>query len=160
MIITLKLLLIISLLSITCQDLKERKVSLFLFVLVGLLLSCFHYNENSLEVFLISIAINIFAILIILSILFLYSKVKLKKSLNETFGIGDAIFFSALAIGFPTATFLVLFSFSLFFSFALFLILKKRLNEPTVPLAGFQALFLSIIFLVHWTLQFIDLYAI
>ena len=114
MILTLKLLLIITLLSITYQDLIERKVSLFLFVVVGLLLGYFHYNESSTGVFLISIAINILVILFILLILFLYSNIKLKKNLSQTFGIGDAIFFSAMALGFPTATFLVLFSFHYF----------------------------------------------
>ena len=110
MILTLKLLLIITLLSITYQDLKEREVSVFLFVVVGLLLGYFHFIESTTEVFLISIALNICIVLIILLILFLYSKIKLKMKLSQTFGIGDAIFFSVLAIGFPTATFLVLFS--------------------------------------------------
>ncbi len=160
MILTLKLLLIISLLSVTYQDIKERRVSLFLFVAVGLLLGYFHYIESSIEVFLISITVNISVVLLILLILFLYSKIKLKKNLNQTFGIGDAVFFSVLAIGFPTATFLVLFSFSLFFSFIVFLILKKKLKHSTVPLAGFQALFISIIFLVNWVFRFTNLYAI
>lgn len=160
MILILKFLLIITLLSITYQDLKEREVSFFLFILVGLLLGYFHYAESVWEVFLISIAINVIVVLLILLILSIYSKLKLKKNLNQTFGIGDALFFSALAIGFPTATFLVLFSFSLFFSFIIFLMLKRKLKQHTVPLAGFQALFLSIVFLVNWAFEFTNLYAI
>lgn len=84
----------------------------------------------------------------------------LKKALKNTFGLGDFLFFIILAIGFPTATFLVLFSFSLLFSMLLFFLLKHQLKHKTVPLAGLQALFICLVFIANWFFNFSNLYII
>ncbi|WP_156772410.1 hypothetical protein [Urechidicola croceus] len=79
--------------------------------------------------------------------------------MNETFGMGDALFFLCIAVGFPTVTFLILFSFSLFFAITIFSVLKKSQQYNTVPLAGLQSVFLAIIFLIDWSFDVINIYS-
>lgn len=152
--------IILILLGITVQDIKDRKVFLLLFVLAGILIGVIHFKEVLPEQFLVSVIINCCVILTIIGVLFIYSKIALKKSLKDSFGLGDFLFFIVIAIGFPTATFLVLFSFSLVFSLLLYLVLKKKLKHQTVPLAGFQSLFISTIFIVNGTFNLGNLYLI
>ena len=149
---------VLSLLGIAMQDIKERKVAVWLFVVSGLLLGILHIKEVYIDQFLLTTFINICIELILITVLFLYAKIVLKTAFKQAFGLGDFFFFILLAIGFPTATFLVLFSFSLVFSLALFLILKKNSKFLTVPLAGLQALFLCLVFIANWVFHFSNLY--
>lgn len=96
---------------------------------------------------------------IIFLVLYLYTTLKLKKSLLKTIGLGDLFFFIIIAMGFPTFAFLIIFSSSLIFSFILFIFLKPRLTNKTVPLAGLQSLFLVIILLLNNNFEVLNLYA-
>ena len=156
----LKIFLLLLLTAILYQDLKERMVYLVLFGLTAILLVYLHLQEITPSVIIFSSTLNLCVIAIVILVLSIYSKIRLKKPLKETFGMGDGLFFIILALGFPTATFLVLFSFSLLFSYVLFLVLKPNLKINTVPLAGFQALFLVIVLLLSETVSFVELYAI
>ncbi len=158
MLTILKILIICGLIGIIYQDFKERKVFLWLLIAIICFLGILHIYASSLQPFLWSISMNIIIVFIIMLVLFLYSKFKLKQSLKYTFGLGDFLFFLAIAVGLPTLSFIVLFSFSLFFSLVVYLFLKSRLKHDTVPLAGLQALFFSLIFLLHWTSNFMNLY--
>ncbi len=158
MLIILKLLLLLCLLAISYQDFKERKVYLWLLLLAVGLLGYLHYLHSVPTQFLRIILLNIGIVVGIVFILYLYAKFKLKLALQETFGFGDLLFFIAIAVGFPTISFIVLFSFSLFFTLVTYLILKKGLQQNTVPLAGLQALFFSLIFLLNWAFHFINIY--
>lgn len=158
MLIIIKFSFIVTLISIFYQDLKDRKVYVHLLLLVTTLLGFLYSKNVSKEVFITSILTNAFIVFFIVSMLFLYAKFKLKLPLYTVFGLGDLFFFLALAVGFPTISFIVLFSFSLFFSLTVFLVTKKQLKHTTVPLAGFQALFFAIIFLLNWAFNFVNLY--
>lgn len=158
MLIILKIVLILCLCVIVYQDIKERTVSLWLLLVTIFLIGFLHYQHSVPAQFLPTILLNIAIVLIIIFILFLYAKFKLKLTLQDTFGFGDLLFFIAIAVGFTTTTFVVLFSFSLFFSLILFLVVKKKLKHKTVPLAGLQALFFSLIFLLNWAFNFINIY--
>jgi len=148
------------LLGITLQDFKERKVYVWLFIFSGVLLGVLHFYEVFYEQFILTAIINCSIVFILIFILFIYSTIILKKAFKNTFGLGDFLFFIVLAIGFPTTTFLVLFSFSLLFSLLLYFILKNRLKHKTVPLAGLQALFVCLIFIANWVFNFSNLYII
>ncbi|MFL0145149.1 hypothetical protein [Tenacibaculum maritimum] len=153
-------LLIFILLLILYQDLKEREVTL-LFFLLGIIIGGFlYFKETSMRLFGINLAINLLILSFVSLSLFLYSRFCLKKKILEAIGMGDFLFFILLSFSFPTATFLVLLSFSLFFSLILFLLLKSLLTIKTVPLAGFQALFLSIVLILNKMFNFVDLYLI
>ncbi len=140
------------------QDIKERKVFVWLLLISALCMGYLHFNHVLAMQFYYAILINSVVVLVLIAVLFLYAKMKLKSSLEASFGLGDFLFFMAIAIGFPTVTFSVLFSFSLIFSLLLFLVLKNRLRYKTVPLAGFQALFFGLIFLLNWAFNFTNLY--
>ncbi|QXP72524.1 hypothetical protein H0I31_02150 [Tenacibaculum sp. AHE15PA] len=155
-----KIIFIIVLLLIFYQDIKERKVTFLLFIL-GIILGGFaHYINSLTQVFLINIVINIVVIIIIYLILFLYTKFFLNKKLLETIGLGDFLFFLLLAVSFPSIAFLVFFSTSLIFSLLLFLILKSSLKIKTLPLAGLQAFFISLVLILNWFFNFVDIYAL
>ncbi len=158
--VLLKILLILCLLSIVYQDFKERYVYLWLLVLTGVLMAYFHFVNSTTATFLNSTILNLSTVLLIIFNLYLYSKFKLKKSLSEALGIGDILFFCVLAIGFSTVNFLVLFTFSSIFSLIIFITLKSKLKQQTVPLAGLQSLFFSFTYLINWVFPIANLYTI
>ena len=93
------------------------------------------------------IAINLILISSILLILYIYTKlIKKQKFLNHSLGLGDIFFFFIMAIGFPTVTFSVLFVCSMVFSLVVYLFIKNKLSQKTVPLAGLMSLFMALIF--------------
>jgi len=156
--ITLKIGSLLSLSAIAYQDFKERKVSLYLFILALFFVSFLFYGySNALEYFA-STSINLFLVLLIIAILLAYSWYKLKQPLFDVFGLGDALFFLVLAYGFPPTTFAVLFVSSMLFALLLFLLLKPKLSNKTVPLAGLQAIFLILVFSLNWMFHLINLY--
>lgn len=160
MIILIKILLIISLISICYQDFKERQVYLGLLIITGVFMSFLYFKNSDPMVYFWNIILNTTVILIIYLILFFYSLWRLKKSISQTFGLGDLLFFIILANGFSTATFLVLFTFSLIFSLILYASIKSNLKIKTVPLAGLQAVFIVFIYAFSWIFQWTNLYVI
>ncbi len=135
--------------SIICyQDIKERTVYWFMFPLLALLLGLTHYLiTNNLTVFIYYTLFNILLISLIILLLYLYTKlITKKKFLNYSFGMGDLLFFYALSFGFPSVTFIILFSSAIIFSTLLFFSLKNSMIKKTAPLAGFMGLFLAFIF--------------
>ncbi|MGV8946815.1 MAG: hypothetical protein ACOH1N_10340 [Lutibacter sp.] len=158
--IFLKIVIILALLGITLQDFKERNVFLWLLLLSGLSMGALHFKEVYYQQFILTTLINFSIIIAIVFVLFIYAKTVLNKDLKSTFGLGDFLFFIVLVIGFPTATFLVLFSFSLVFSLLLYFLLKHKLKLESVPLAGMQALFIGVIFIVNWIFNIENLYVI
>ncbi len=160
MILSLNIIFIMLLLWVFYQDLKERKVMLFLMLGLLLLGGFLHSSFQLFEIFLLYIGINISVIGCILLILVLYTRWVMKKKLFEVFGLGDLLFFLILAVSFPVPTFLILFSSSLLFAFVAFIALKPSLKESTIPLAGFQALFISLIVTSNLIFNFTNLYRI
>lgn len=156
--ITLKIGSLLGLLAITYQDFKERKVSVYLFILALIFVSFLYYRHTNPHAFLINIVINLTTVVLMLGILVGYSWFKLKQPLFEVFGLGDALFFLVLAFGFSTTTFIVLFVSSLVFALLIFIAIKSKLNNKTVPLAGLQALFLVLVFGVNWMFDLLNMY--
>ena len=133
------------LLAITIQDFLERKVFIWLFMSIGLLMPLLYLTKTNTLSYFINIAYNLVILFVIISVLFIYSKLKLKQPLLSGLGLGDMWFFFIIAISFPLSSFLVLFSCSLIFSLILFSFLRSSLKNKHVPLAGLQALFFFVI---------------
>ena len=134
---------------IAFQDVRERMVFWVLFPLVGLFLGLAHWYRSTPEVFMVFSLANLFFVTIILLVLWLYTKYIARKGyVNHSLGLGDILFFYALALGFPTLTFVVLFIAALIFSLALHLALGISKEQTTVPLAGYMSLFLMAAFLL------------
>lgn len=155
----MKHLFLLILLIIFNQDIKERQVT-FVVLLLGIILGGhLHYTNSFFEFFLFNISINVLLISLISIMLYLYVKLKLQQPFFEAIGVGDILFFLLLAVSFPTISFLVVFSVSLLFSLILFLTVKRKLKKQTVPLAGFQALFLFLILFINLVFDIVPIYA-
>jgi hypothetical protein len=142
------------------QDLKERKVSLWVLITGIILGATIHYSYQQKIVFVSNICINLIFIALIFGTLWLYAMLKLKKRIFEVFGQGDLLFFILMAVSLPIVSFLVVFVFSLLFSLIIFMITKERFKTKNVPLAGLQSLFLGLVLLANKCLTSIDIYAL
>ena len=149
---------LIMLLAITYQDLKDQKVVAWLFLCAGILISTLYFTEVDTTQYLIAVLLNVSILLLIVLILALYSKLILQKPFFDTIGLGDILFFLIIALGFSTVTFLILFSTSILFTGATYFIFKKQLKTTKIPLAGFQALFVAMIFASNWLFNISNLY--
>jgi len=142
------------------QDINERLVWWFLFPIIGLVSGVLFAHQTSLELFLYSILFNSSFILILLSILFLYSKLKMGIHIQEAIGMGDVLLFFALTCTFSLISFITLFVFSLVLSLLLHIVLSKNKPPKTVPLAGYMSLFFAISYLANWTGLITNLYSL
>lgn len=158
----LKAILIVLLLVVFYQDYKDQLVSWYLFPLIATAFGINFYVMigEHLSYFLYSIAFNCCMVLLILLVLFLYSRLKMKMQfINITFGLGDILLLFAVAVGFPSYTFLILLSFSILFALICHFALKKRYTYRTIPLAGYLSLFFSVVLLVDYIPFSPNLYA-
>ncbi len=143
----LKLLLIGVFFLIFFQDNKDRKVYWFLYPIIGILVFVLQIKAISIYPALINGGFNLGFVSFLVLVCFIYAKLKLKKPLlKEVFGLGDLLFFIAIAFSFSIVSFLILFVFALLFSLVLHLILKHRQSDKTVPLAGNMALFFGVVY--------------
>ncbi len=156
----ISILLLVVLFAISYQDFKERKVYFWLFILSGILIGIKHYNKVGMSQFLLNIVINMTLISLIVFVLSMYSKYRMKKSLQQSLGLGDILFFVVISLGFPTLTFLLLFVFSVFFTGILFVAMKKHIAKDQIPLAGFQSLFVALVLLVNLIFNITNLYLV
>ena len=156
-----KVLILVVLGIITYQDLKTRWVYAFLFPVLTIMLGVLHYFQVQPIHFAYAMGMNIGFVLLLLSVLYVYSQIKIKKPFfKEVFGLGDALYFIALAAAFPTITFIVLFVFSILFSALSWLFLNKNFKHETIPLAGYMSLFLMLVLIGTWSSNLINLYLI
>ncbi len=142
------------------QDVKDRSVSLLLFIINFIALGLLHYLKGNRQLLIGHIAINFCILTPIILVLYAYVKIVLKTSLEESIGLGDLFWTLALAFGFPTLSFMVLLAFSFLFSLGLHLVYKSRYTNPLVPLAGYQSLFLLLLLVTNELFPGLSLYAI
>ncbi|MFD0862228.1 hypothetical protein ACFQ1M_08400 [Sungkyunkwania multivorans] len=151
MIIALKIALLGCLALITLQDLKERMVHWFLFPIAAAFFGLLHFLEVGKVQFLLNLGMNLLLVIIIVTILWYYAKLRMKKNFSDTFGLGDVLMFIALGFSFATISFITFFVFAIFFALIVHLVLKNSMKQPTVPLAGYVALFFSFVLIGVWT---------
>ncbi|WP_218841523.1 hypothetical protein [Winogradskyella undariae] len=148
--VIIKIILIVALIMVFIQDRKDREVYWFLFPIIAFASGVLLYNRMQPELFFITSIINMLFIIILFTVVFLYSKFKLRTSITNTFGLGDGLLFMALAFTFSSVSFMILFVFGLIFSLLIHVIFKKKSKYKTVPLAGYLSLFFMIIYLSYW----------
>lgn len=139
-----------SLLLVCYQDVKDRLVYWFCFPVIALCSGILLYNNTIFEVFKITLIINVTFVSFLIFVVYAYSILKLKTSLNNTFGLGDSLLFFALAFTFSSVSFIVLFVFGLLFSLVMHLVIKHKSKHQTVPLAGYLSLFFALAYVAHW----------
>ncbi|WP_152537375.1 hypothetical protein [Aquimarina pacifica] len=146
---------------ITYQDLKDREVYGFVFLILIGLLGVLHYKSVMDIHFFYAVAINFGVIFLVLLGAYIYTIFRIKKPFfSQVFGLGDLLFFLALAIGFPTITFTILLVFSLLFSLLIWGVLKNNSKYNTVPLAGYMSVFIGVVFIVSCITNDLTLYLI
>jgi heme exporter protein D len=141
----LKTILIILFFTILYQDCKERLVHWFLYPAIGLFALAIQYAIVPLSSVLLNVGVNLILVLLVLLTSYLYTRIR-KVSFNESFGMGDVLFFIFITCTFSVISFLVLFVFALLFSLLLHFILSKKEQEETVPLAGYMSLFFGCVY--------------
>lgn len=155
-----KLLLLVTFSLIFLQDYKDRRVYWFLYPIVGILALGIQLQLSPTTIVLMNTAFNLAFIALIITFCYLYTLIKLKKPfLQSVLGLGDILFFIAIAFSFSIASFLVLFVFSLLFSLLVHTLLKHQHKESTVPLAGYMALFFGFIYALSFFTSISFLYA-
>ncbi|AUC77570.1 hypothetical protein [Olleya sp. Bg11-27] len=148
--IIIKLILLITFGAIFWQDKKERLVHWFLFPIIAFCSGILIHKNMIQELFFLTLIINLLFVTSLILVIYFYSKFKLKTSIINTFGLGDALLFIALSFTFSSVSFLVLFVFGLIFSLITHLALKPKIKQETVPLAGYLSLFFGLTYLSHW----------
>tara|TARA_R110002050_G_scaffold137538_3_gene261157 strand:+ start:1558 stop:2037 length:480 start_codon:yes stop_codon:yes gene_type:complete len=148
--VIIKIILIVALIMVFIQDRKDREVYWFLFPIIAFATGVLLYNSMLPELFYITLIINLLFIIILFTVVFLYSKFKLRTTITDTFGLGDGLMFMALAFTFSSISFMILFVFGLIFSLIIHVIFKKKSKHKTVPLAGYLSLYFIIIYISYW----------
>ncbi|MEN1784423.1 MAG: hypothetical protein AAGF77_04710 [Bacteroidota bacterium] len=130
--------------GIALQDFKERQVYGFLFPVLAIILGYAHVLVGpSWAVTALQMALNMLLVTLVVTIAYGYTKFLKKQAfLNHSLGLGDILFFGAMAVGFPSTVFLVLFTGALLFSLLVFWALRAHFKDGTIPLAGLMGLFL------------------
>ena len=142
--LVLEIIFIITLGVLFYQDIKERKVSVWI-LLIGMFLGgMIHYLHQPPIVFLSNVGVNSVFIILILGILWMYSKFKLKKKILDVFGGGDALFFYFIGIEFADFIFFDGFCIFPYFFFTCFYDFKKQLDSTNSSFSGIAKSFFRI----------------
>jgi hypothetical protein len=162
-VLLLEILILVVLILIFLQDLKNRAVYWFLFPLLAVLLIALHFKHPFYwPEWEKSILINVGFITVQLLFLTLYFSLKNKKCVNITttlLGLGDILFLSSIAFYLSVLNFLLFYITSLIGVLVLWLIWQGiSLNKNKyIPLAGFQSLIFMLFLACDWWLWSIDL---
>ena len=152
--------LIFSLVILVIEDFRKREISWPLVVLVFILLFIQNYIQLSLNETIKQISFNLFIVLIQLSSILFY--IKLKKGFSEKvidvyLGWGDLLLLIAFSPAFSPGSFLVFMLMVFLFTLIVYglLLIFKINHKKEIPLAGIFALF----FILHlFTQQFISVF--
>lgn len=137
------------------EDLKYRAITWILFPIFFCFSGYLHYINSIPEIFFMNCMMNLILVLLVIGLTFLYTKLKMKINfLSEAFGLGDILFFTGMAVAFPTITFVILFCSTCVFSLCLHLALNFINNsdtgESTIPLAGYSSILLILIYIINF----------
>lgn len=150
MIVVAQIVVMISLGVIAVQDLREYQVWWFLFPIYAIAGGILFADTTYFELYRIVVAINGLILLGFFSALWLYVRLVLKKNFfKEAFGLGDVLLYVALAVSFPTLTFLIFLILMPIFSLILSKVLRPR-KKNVIPFAGYVGILLIGIYGAHW----------
>lgn len=158
--IILKILLTLAFGAVFVQDMKARQVHWFLFPAIAILGGVLFYDNTLKELFMMSVLLNVSFVLILLFIVFIYAHLKIKTSPLKTIGLGDVLLFVGLSLSFSSVSFIIIFVSSLVFSILLHVMVIRKSQFKTVPLAGYMSLFFMLTYISFWTGIIDSLYVI
>ncbi len=139
------------LISIAYQDIRHREVSWILFLLLAICGFCISLIElSSFTLVIKNWSLNILYLFIQYILLVIYFRLKKKGDTikKNKIGMGDILFLISTALFFKTSSFIIYYLLSLLFSLIIYYTFLRKKSFPpeskTVPLAGFQSIFLFI----------------
>ena len=124
------------LVALMIQDWKTRTVNSLWLLLLFFLAAAGSIVTNGISAAISFFCINIVILLLVGVVLYAYSRVR-RKSLNELGGLGDYLFFAALAPLYRPESYVRAAVVMLIFSLLLWLALKKRYKLTSIPLISF-----------------------
>lgn len=147
--------ILILLLVILYQDLKYRSVLWIIFPLLTGIFLYTNYIAIPVNEIMENFLLNVGFLLIQLMSITLYFSLKSKRFIwvpDNYLGWGDIVFLFSLSFLFSPINYILFFIISLIFAVPVFWIIKKYQHEEisvSVPLAGIQAGFLIILFIIN-----------
>jgi hypothetical protein len=135
------------------HDFINRKINII--ALISILAIGLHYKSKTLLISWIDLGLNLSFIILNTAALWLYVYLRDHKApfLDSRIGLGDILFWVSIIPFFEIERFIVIFVLSLVFTLGLHLILLKGniygVNK-SVPLAGFQSLFILPILVIDF----------
>jgi len=130
------------------QDWKYRRIHIALPILIFIFSYWLEHNKHNNNIALRTIFLNSAFFLTTLGFLIIYMSIKHKKFLNpfqNYFGFGDLLFYISLTPMFILHNYILFFILSMIFAISMQVLFKKIIQENSVPLAGFSAIFLIIV---------------
>jgi hypothetical protein len=143
--------LLICLLLVFFQDWKYRRIHVMLPILIFIFCYFLEQSKNNNNIAWRTIALNSAFFLTTLGFLIVYMSIKYKKFLNpfqNYFGFGDLLFYISLTPMFLLHNYILFFILSMVFAISMQMLFKKIIQENSVPLAGFSAIFLMIVIIL------------
>lgn len=137
--------LLICLGLIVVQDVRYREIHIILPLIIFFISLLNLYQQHYLDYRIPLLNIGFF--LLIFVVLVSYMSLKSRMFLNpfsNYFGLGDLLYFIAIAPLFIVYNYVMFFICSMLFSIVLYLLFKKWMRHSTIPLAGLSALLLML----------------
>lgn len=163
MVLTLKVLILVTLFAIFAEDLYARSVHWFLFPLLsGFFVALRYFRVEPLSEIGRSTSVNLAFISLQLLLITIYFSLKNKKFILITEGMlgwGDILFLVCLSFLLPLTSFLVFYILSLtliLLGWAVYRWITQCQFERSIPLAGLQALLLVLFISSCWIFPAID----
>jgi len=155
--------ILVVLVFIFWQDLKERAVSWYFFPMLFVLVFLYRMKSVGLESLVENIGINTLFLLVQLVMVSLYFSLKNRVWVNitkEYLGIGDVLFLFVITPLFSPVLYVMFYLISLLLIVAVAITVKIIKDyQKTIPLAGLQALLLSGLLLTDiYVIKFDDQY--
>jgi small-conductance mechanosensitive channel len=146
------------------QDIRFRAVS-WLFFPVLALLYVIHGLVSGLYLkeVLFNTALNVAFLLVVFIMVWLYISLRKRRFVHlpdKFIGWGDILFLLCICFYFTLLNFILFYVVSLLVIVVLWLIwitIRPRVADRHVPLAGLQALILSVVLMIDWSTKSIDL---
>lgn len=142
---------LVLLLTIAYQDFKDRMISLYLMIALGISLSLTTLSGGSLVQLGYSMLVNVAFVAIQGMVLYLYFRyVRNVKNLGTLIGAGDVVFIGLLTLFFSPYWFVLFYVASLSVTIGVSLLARWPQRAKTIPLAGCMAIQMTPLLLLQY----------
>ena len=147
--------LVIILIWITYQDIRNRHVHVFLLIALFSAAVIINYFSNNLNYFeALKIVGFVLLNMVGLTIYFSLKSRKLINPIDKFLGLGDVIFLISITPIFTLKRYMAYFITGLLFSLLVHMLFKNFVTDKTVPLAGYLSIYLIVLILVNLVLDY------